>query len=102
MFTLITYIYNVINITDGGIPTEAGTQATLQHVLVFFTGADREPPLGFPTKASLEFLKAGDVLATASTCDLILRVPTAFHNNYSRFKEMMVESLISGLGFGVV
>ena len=66
------HLHNIINVTDGGIPTEAGTQVTLQHVLVFFTGADREPPLGFPTKASLEFLKAGDVLATASTCDLIL------------------------------
>ena len=87
-----------INITDGKIQTEAGTLVTLQHVHVFFTGADREPPLGFPMKASLEFLKEGNVLATASTCDLILRVPTVFHNNYIN---MMVESLISGPGFGV-
>ena len=99
--SFITVLCTYINITDGKIQTEAGTPVTLQHVLVFFTGADREPPLGFPTKASLEFLKEGDVLATASTCDLTLRVPTAFHDNYDRFKNMMVESLISGSGFGV-
>ena len=68
--------------------TEAGTPVTLQHLLVFSTGADRELPLGFPTKASLEFLKEGDVLAIASTCNLILRVPIyiAFHDNRDRFK----------------
>ena len=75
---------------------------TLQHMLAFFTGADREPPLGFPKKATPEFLNTKAVLATASTCDFILRVPTTFHDDEDRFKEMMIESLISSDGFGVV
>ena len=89
------------NITDGEVHTETGMQVTLKHVLMFFTGADREPPLGFPKKATLEFLNTSAVLATASTCDLILRVPTTFHDQYDSFKDMMIKSLISCDGFGV-
>ena len=72
---------------------------TPEDILIFFTGADREPPLGFPKLPELHFLHSG-MLATASTCDLILRLPIQFYNNYSKFKEIMIESLISSEGFG--
>ncbi len=42
-------------------------KVTLQNVLVFLTGADQEPPLGFPREPELMFLNSGDVLVTAST-----------------------------------
>ena len=66
--------------------TVSGKPVTPQHILVFFTGTEREPPLGFPKQPELHFLHHG-VLATASTCDLILRLPMNFHNDCNRFKE---------------
>ena len=85
---------------DGKVYTEAGLKVSQEHVLIFFSGTDREPPLGFPKHPQLVFLHTG-VLATASTCDLILRIPTVFHNNYVAFRDMMVESLLSSEEFGV-
>ena len=85
--------------SEGTIHTVDGMTVTLQHLLIFCTGADREPPLGFHKQAVLEFLHTG-VLSTASMCDLIFLMPTSYHDNYAKFKEMMVESLISGLEFG--
>lgn len=72
---------------------------TQQQVLIFFTGSDREPPLGFPKQPELHFLHKG-IFATSSTCDLILRLPTHL-DDYSKFKDMMVESLVSSEGFDV-
>ena len=99
-FSYVNFIaaLHVFPTSEGNVHTEAGKAVTLQHVLIFCTGADREPPLGFPKQALLEF--NNDVLATASTCDLIFCVTTRYHDNYTKFKEMMVESLISGVEFG--
>ena len=87
--------------SDGEVETLSGSKVTLEQILIFFTGTDREPPLGFPKQPELHFLRHG-VLATASTCDLILRLPINFHNEYNRFKEMLIESLVSSEGFGSV
>ena len=81
------------------VQTIEGKRVTPEHMLIFFTGADREPPLGFPKPPELHFLHSG-VLATASTCDLILRLPVNFSDDYSRFKDMITESLVSSEGFG--
>ena len=83
--------------SDGEVVTADGNHMTPEHCLVFFTGADREPPLGFPTKAKLLFDTG--VLATASTCDFILYLPYC-HDTYETFKAYMIESLISHGGFG--
>ena len=44
---------------------------------IFFTGADRELPLGFSKQPELTFLHTG-ILATASTCEVTLRIPTIY------------------------
>ena len=87
-------------VLDGRVHTVAGLKVTLEQILIFFTATDREPPLGFPKQPELQFLPKG-ILATASTCDLVLRLPTMFHNSYSEFREMLIESVVSSEGFGV-
>ena len=44
---------------------------TLQDILVFFTGSDTVPPLGFPVTASLNF-NDQNPYPTASTCSIYL------------------------------
>lgn len=49
------------------------------------------------------FLHKGDgKLATASTCDIILRLPTLHGEDYQSFKEAMIMSLKGNDGFGGV
>ena len=77
----------------------------LSDILVFFTGADRIPPGGFskksPYEPKLKFLHDDDEpLATASTCDLILRLPVKYHNDPEKFEEMMILSFKGYQGFG--
>ena len=40
-------------------------------------------------------------LAVASTCAPSITLPTC-HNSYEEFKDAMVESIVSGFGFGKV
>lgn len=80
------------------VQTLTGKKVNPEHMLIFFTGADKEPPLGFPKPPDLHFLHHG-VLATASTSDLILHLPIKY-SDYSGFKDMLVESLVSSEGFG--
>ena len=78
--------------------------AGLEDVLTFFTGADGVPPLGFrkPPRPQLHFLHDKTcTLATASTCDLVLRLPTC-HAAYEDFQEKMILSFRGHGGFGVV
>ena len=77
--------------------TEDERKVTLGDLLVFFTGAEREPPLGFSPKPHLLF--SDDLLASASTCSLRLTLPTQ-HSSYESFKEYMILSLIGNDGFG--
>ena len=61
------------------------------------------PPGGFHTKPNICFSHNSDcVLATASTCDLVLRLPTVFGNNSYKFEEMLVLSFKGYEGFGKV
>jgi len=68
--------------------------------LIFISGADRLPVLGFDKEPSIIFQEA--ILATASTCDLQLRLPTVHGTNFDKFKESMVLSIIGNDGFGMV
>jgi hypothetical protein len=68
--------------------------------LVYVSGADHVPPLGFK---NIVFIHTeGRCLPTASACDIQLRLPTIHGSNYQRFKEMMVMALKSHDGFGGV
>lgn len=75
---------------------------SLSSVLNFVTGAYRVPPLGFRhgQEPSLYFIhNEHAVLATASTCDMSLGLPTV-HKEYSDFYEKMVLSILGHSGFG--
>jgi len=53
-------------------------EITLQHILEFVTGTDREPLLGFSIKPSLVFVEASSqksFLPTANTCINTLIMP---------------------------
>ncbi len=81
----------------GGVP------CSLEDILVFFSGTDRVPPLGFDVHPSVTFLYDKKLkFATASTCSLQLRLPTCQVDNYSKFKEDMILSLKGNDGFGGV
>ena len=83
--------------TEGSAKTEDGQCVTLKDVLVFFSGADHEPPLGFHPHPKLWFSEEN--LASASTCSLRLTLPTN-HTSYQSFKESMILSLLGNDGFG--
>jgi len=57
--------------------------------MAFFSGSSSVPPLGFEKPPTLAF--EDGVLATASTCDLVLRIPTV-HSNYENFKDALILS----------
>jgi len=79
--------------------TDNGQQVKLSDVIVFFSGAQREPPLGFRDKPTLCFIEGN--LATSSTCQLKLRLPFC-HEDYKSFSKYMTLSLMGHHGFGVV
>ena len=70
---------------------------------MFTTGANRVPPPGFENQPSVVWLWGPtQKFATASTCDVQLRLPTCHGDDYSAFKEAMVMSLKDNNGFGGV
>ena len=71
---------------------------TLEDVLVFVTGADHVPPMGFEKRLTLSF-DSNSLYPTASTCSLTLYLPTRFVE-YEDFKTGMIEGIVSGFGFG--
>ena len=76
--------------------TDGEVKCSLEDVLIFFSGSANIPPLGFPMKPSLRFLCGEEArLATASTCDLVLRIPTCYGKEYPSFKEWMEVSIMS-------
>ena len=73
---------------------DGDARCSLEEVLVFFSGTSSVPPLGFPHKPYLSFLSNDAALATASTCELALRIPTC-HVGYNGFLEWMELSILS-------
>ena len=82
VFLSVTYWHNMEE-------KQKEDQVTLQNILSFVTATDRIPAGGFSSKLTLHFLHdMRDTLATASTCDCELRLPTAYANcNYDAFEE---------------
>ena len=79
--------------------TEGQSCCSLEEVLVFFSGADHPPPLGFPHTPQLNFLPKEALFPTASTCSLILRLPTRYHT-YDMFRDAFTRGLKENDGFG--
>jgi len=90
----ILYIYIYIVIAGESI-------CKLEDVLIFCTGSDCVPPLGFHKKIDLVFLGPRELLPTASTCSLIMRIPTCLENS-NLFNEKMELGLKGGQMFGSV
>ena len=89
-------------ISEGRAVTVEGNIVSLEYLLIFFSGADREPPLGFPVKPNLRFITDADQLfPTASTCSLELWLPTKY-TEYAPFQDAMITALMGHGGFGVV
>ena len=70
----------------------------LEDILVFATGANRVPPMGFPKKVTVQFDKSS-IFPTASTCALEMYLPIQWAT-YEEFKGGMIEGIVSGAGFG--
>lgn len=78
---------------------------TLANLLVFGTGADVVPPLGFDPPPSIEFLHYQKELDSyqapypkANTCSMVLRLPIV--DSYDQFKQNMVFGIRNSQGFG--
>ena len=85
------------------LSTEGANICSLEDVLVFFTGANQVSPLGFDKECTITFIHdPAAKLATSSTCDLELRLPTCHEEDYTSFKEAFVMSLKDNDGFGGV
>ena len=52
-------------------------------------------------KIDIVFLGDNEILPTASTCSLVMRIPTC-HNSNEKFNEMMLLGLQGGIEFGSV
>ena len=62
-------------------------------MLVFFTGTNQVPPIGFEKVSTVSFLHHDAMFATASTCDVKLRLPIKYGDDIERFKQAMIMSL---------
>ena len=63
------------------------SRVTLNQLLMFVTGADRVPPLGFPGEPTLNFLHTGT-----------LKLP--LHTTYESFSDSMISGIIQSPCFG--
>ena len=73
-------------------------KVTLPVIMVFFTGAEEMPPLGFPHDPVLNFADA--LYPTASTCAIQLTLPTKY-TDYPAFKSALDLAFICHGGFGL-
>ena len=82
---------------------DAATLVTLEGILVFATGADSVPPMGFFPKPRLEFWK--DVRPRSNTCANVLYLPLHPECNsdveFEAFKSYMDDAILNTPSFGV-
>jgi hypothetical protein len=97
--TSVVFCFNFVSCkSDGEI-----ADVTLATVLVFATGADCEPPLGFDIHPTLEFFRfeaqyGGKKYPTANTCGLVLHLPVV--NTYDEFCAVMRDGMLMAQCFG--
>ncbi|KAK0133392.1 G2/M phase-specific E3 ubiquitin-protein ligase [Merluccius polli] len=83
---------------------EGEVDATFEDLLVFVTGADHPPALGFPSKCQVHFFSQEPGtrrLPYASTCALFLYLPRGVREEED-FADLMSTALVGSLGFGKV
>lgn len=74
------------------------TSVSLEEVLVFVTGSDKIPALGFSPAPSVEFLHDDHKFPIANTCENIIRLP--LKSKYEYFKKDMDFGIKNSHGFG--
>ena len=80
----------------------APEDCSLEHLLHFWTGADRIPPGGFQQQLTMEFyMDVAGRLPTVSTCGLQLSLPRG-RTDPNEFRAMMIFTLQNTAGFGKV
>lgn len=72
---------------------------SLKDVMVFLTGCDSVPPLGFGDVEPSVHFSGDNVLPTVSTCSLTLRFPLSFPTIFEKFKENMDFAILGSQGF---
>ncbi len=75
-------------------------EITLDQLLVFASGADRIPALGFSPQPTLNFThEMGRKYPEANTCVVKLKLP--IHDTYEMFCKYMCEGIIQAPTFGL-
>ena len=77
---------------------------TPQQLLIFATGADQKPPLGFPKQPTINFNHNSFPVGvrkypTANTCGLVLNL--SILASYDEFKYLMEEGIRNAPTFGL-
>ena len=82
-----TFLYESLFDTFPVVPcSDDDAAVTLEHVLIFFSGASKVPPLGWLTVPELHF-NSTNIYPTASICALHLVLPTKHHRSFKCFME---------------
>ena len=86
-----------------GVVLDEGDEAKtlgLGDCLAFFTGTEQVPPAGFNRECTLNF-NSTNVYPTASTCALVLTLPTLYYDRYNTFRNKMLFAFPNHGGFGL-
>lgn len=95
----IVWVYFFHNYTPYVIKTD-DVSLGLEDCLAFFSGANSIPAAGFDDICTLNF-SPSNMYPTASTCALVLTLPTRHHGNYAMFREKMLYGFANHGGFGL-
>ena len=74
---------------------------TLEEILIFFSGCDKVPPLGFNPCPRIMF-DQDSIYPKSSTCALSLILPTRYHRDYATFKDKVTFGVKNHGGFGLL
>ncbi|XP_052065820.1 G2/M phase-specific E3 ubiquitin-protein ligase-like [Mytilus californianus] len=85
---------------EDGTCTYDGGVVKVDDVLRFITGCSTVPPGGFDARFSIGFTEERKY-PTVSTCTFEVVLPLHL-KNYNTFKDIMIESIVSGPGFGQI
>lgn len=103
--TVYLYFLTCIGSTVCGLEQvreESTSTLRLEDLLIFVTGSDSIPPMGFEFNPVITFVHdPPSHLPLSNTCTPSLHLPV-ISQPYDRFKDAMVEALVGGIIFGKV